>query len=47
MDWAAKLLGLAPHFLNISGTGGGVIQVCEGYCYLISYSFKSSALSTY
>lgn len=27
MDWSAKMLGLADHFLNSSGTGGGVIQV--------------------
>ena len=27
MDWAAKLFGLADHFLNSSGIGGGVIQV--------------------
>lgn len=26
MDWSAKMLGLADHFLNSSGTGGGVIQ---------------------
>ncbi|KAH9942073.1 pyridoxal phosphate-dependent transferase [Amylocystis lapponica] len=25
-DWFAKLLGLSPHFLNSSKTGGGVIQ---------------------
>ena len=27
MDWAARLLGLSPAFLNSSGVGGGVIQV--------------------
>ncbi|KAI0826139.1 pyridoxal phosphate-dependent transferase [Irpex lacteus] len=26
MDWAARLFGLADHFLNSSGVGGGVIQ---------------------
>ncbi|KAH9913765.1 pyridoxal phosphate-dependent transferase [Fomitopsis serialis] len=26
MDWCARLFGLADHFLNSSGTGGGVIQ---------------------
>ncbi|KAI0696521.1 pyridoxal phosphate-dependent transferase [Cytidiella melzeri] len=26
MDWAARLFGLANHFLNASGVGGGVIQ---------------------
>ncbi|KAK0212488.1 pyridoxal phosphate-dependent transferase [Desarmillaria ectypa] len=26
IDWAAKLLGLAPSFMNESGIGGGVIQ---------------------
>ncbi|KZT64413.1 hypothetical protein DAEQUDRAFT_732637 [Daedalea quercina L-15889] len=26
MDWCARLFGLAEHFLNSSGTGGGVIQ---------------------
>ena len=29
MDWAARLLGLSPVFLNSSGVGGGVIQVSE------------------
>lgn len=27
MDWAAKLLGLSPAFLNTSGIGGGIIMV--------------------
>lgn len=27
MDWAAKLLGLGPAFLNASGVGGGCLQV--------------------
>ncbi len=27
MDWAARLFGLSPTFLNSSGVGGGVIQV--------------------
>ena len=27
MDWAAEMLGLDATFHNISGTGGGVIQV--------------------
>lgn len=26
MDWAAKLLGLAPAFHNAAGTGGGALQ---------------------
>ena len=29
MDWAARLYGLSPDFLNSGHVGGGVIQVSQ------------------
>ena len=42
MDWAAKLFGLADHFLNSSQIGGGVLQVDSLYFAthnIVSYTF--------
>ncbi|KAK0432104.1 pyridoxal-dependent decarboxylase conserved domain-containing protein [Desarmillaria tabescens] len=36
MDWAAKLLGLAPKFMNDSGVGGGVIQSTASECAMLT-----------
>ncbi|PBK82835.1 PLP-dependent transferase [Armillaria gallica] len=36
MDWAAKLLGLAPKFMNDSGVGGGVIQSTASECAMLA-----------
>ncbi|KAH9929020.1 pyridoxal phosphate-dependent transferase [Epithele typhae] len=36
MDWTARLLGLSPHFLCASGTGGGAIQNSASEAFIVA-----------